>query len=109
MKGVTSCTATDDETAAHRYLNKIINGGCKTEKNTIPYCPKAMTSDGKDNTISPCQMAHADFVFMYNGFLFALAMIFMVYLLARRGRGGTPTPMPHRRRANTPIPSNAYA
>ncbi|KAI3323868.1 hypothetical protein HD806DRAFT_534985 [Xylariaceae sp. AK1471] len=111
MKNINSCTSTDNKAQAYRYLNKIINGGCKTAQDTLPLCPKAITSDGKDDTTGPCQMAQADYIFMAAGFIFGLAMIFMVYLLARRGRGGTPVATSRRARPrnNTPIPHNAYA
>lgn len=91
MKTVLSCTATDDASLDSRAVNKILNGGCVHDKDGL-ICPHAISLGGADLTSGRCQMAQADYVFEYAGFVFGLSMVCMGYLLHRRGRGGTPLP-----------------
>ncbi|KAJ8114559.1 hypothetical protein ONZ43_g4873 [Nemania bipapillata] len=91
VKIVSSCTATDDISEVQRVTNKIMNGGC-VGSDEGPICPNAFSLDGKDLTKSRCQIAKADYVFEYAGFIFGFAMVAVGFLLHRRGRGGTPTP-----------------
>ncbi|KAI1420876.1 hypothetical protein F5Y12DRAFT_719095 [Xylaria sp. FL1777] len=90
LKNVSSCTATDDVSEYNRITNIILSGGCVTVAKGQA-CLYATGLDGKDLTIGRCQMARADYVFEYVGFIFGFAMIGIGYLLSRRGRGGTPT------------------
>ncbi|KAI0452950.1 hypothetical protein F5B21DRAFT_505857 [Xylaria acuta] len=91
LQSVSSCTSMSDESQYNRYINKILNGGCiHIEKG--PLCPHAVSSDGKDLTPGRCQTVQADYVFEYVGFIFGFAMVFLGYVLNRRGGGGTPVP-----------------
>ncbi|KAI1108056.1 hypothetical protein F5Y14DRAFT_445774 [Nemania sp. NC0429] len=92
MKSVLSCTATDNASVYSRATNSILNGGCDDSYDKLQECPFAFTEDGKDLTPGRCQVAQADYVFEYAGFVFGVCMIFMSYLINRRGRGGTPLP-----------------
>ncbi|KAI0868074.1 hypothetical protein GGS24DRAFT_494850 [Hypoxylon argillaceum] len=89
MKNVPSCTATDGTSQYYRGINKIISGGC-VHSSEGPLCPHVISADGKDLTQGRCQMAQADYVFEYAGFILGLVMVFMGYILHRRGRGGAP-------------------
>lgn len=91
MKTVLSCNAADDASLYSRVANKILSGGCIHDGKDLA-CPHAASPSGTDFTASRCQMAQADYVFEYAGFVFGLFMVSMGYLLHRRGRGGTPAP-----------------
>ncbi|GAW15930.1 hypothetical protein ANO14919_053520 [Xylariales sp. No.14919] len=89
MKGVSSCTATDQASRYSRFTNMILNGGCvHPGKDTI--CPYVTSASGEDLTTARCQMAEADYTFEYGGFVFSLIMVVVGFILHRRGRGGPP-------------------
>ncbi|KAI0965429.1 hypothetical protein F4678DRAFT_485350 [Xylaria arbuscula] len=94
MKNVSSCTSGDMPIQYNRVTNKILSGGCIAVNKGLE-CMHAVTADGKDLTPSRCEMARTNYVFEYVGFVASVAMVFVGYLLARRGRGGTPTPSYH--------------
>ncbi|KAI0438935.1 hypothetical protein F4803DRAFT_533179 [Xylaria telfairii] len=89
LESVSSCTAMDDVSQYDRYVNDILNGGC-VHTHKAPLCFHAVSPDGKDLTPGRCQTAQADYVFEYIGFIFGIAMVFLGYVLNRRGRGGSP-------------------
>ncbi|GAP87717.1 putative acid phosphatase protein [Rosellinia necatrix] len=86
LKSVPSCTSSSDEARGMRYLNKLLNGGCKNVDGS-PYCPNA-GSDTKhfdSYTSGRCQQVQADFVFGYAAFVFGVAAVVVTLLAHRRG------------------------
>lgn len=81
LKSVPSCTAKDDRSAYERYMNKLLNGGCKDVDGDL-ICPGA-TED--EVLISLCQRVQADYVFQYLAFIFGIAVIAMSFVLHRSG------------------------
>ncbi|KAI1282327.1 marvel domain-containing protein [Xylaria sp. FL0933] len=91
LKPVSSCTSSSTLARDQRYVNKLLNGGCKHTKDGL-YCPNAGSGAGDNSdsyTSGRCQEVQADYVFGYIAFVFGVASI-IVMLLSQR-RGGTTT------------------
>lgn len=67
---------------AERSQNKILNGGCE-ELDGKQYCDWGNSSE--DFTPGRCKHARSDNVFEYVGFVFAIGIILITYLVRRRG------------------------
>ncbi|KAI1337583.1 marvel domain-containing protein [Xylariaceae sp. FL0016] len=93
LKSVPSCSSNEDYAKAERYENKILNRGCKGS-GMSKYCAYG-DSPGTDDTSSRCQMARADYVFEFIGFIFVMAMVAFGYVLNRRGGSMTSTRATH--------------
>ncbi|KAI1306404.1 marvel domain-containing protein [Xylaria venustula] len=91
LKPVPSCTSSSDLARGLRYENKLLNGGCKKQKNDL-ICPNAGTVKTPDAyTSGRCQEVQADYVFGYLAFVFGAASVVVMLLTHRRGGTGTTT------------------
>ncbi|KAI1203230.1 marvel domain-containing protein [Nemania serpens] len=91
LKPVSSCTSSSEIAQAERFLNKLLNGGCKTIDGK-KYC-NAGPDDEHFSEYTPgrCQKVQADYVFGYLAFAFGVASIVLTLLSNRRGRTPTTT------------------
>jgi hypothetical protein len=87
LKSVSSCTDKGAFATSERFDNKILNGGCITSSDGVPYCyvGDGTFEDGWPQTIGRCQRAEADYVFEFIGFIFSLGLIVLGFLAYRRG------------------------
>ncbi|KAI0976083.1 marvel domain-containing protein [Xylaria arbuscula] len=91
LKPVPNCTSSSDLARGLRYENKLLNGGCKKDKDSL-YCPNAGTVKTPDAyTSGRCQEVQADYVFGYIAFVFGVASVIVGLLTHRRGGTGTTT------------------
>ncbi|KAK8087888.1 hypothetical protein PG997_002849, partial [Apiospora hydei] len=94
LKSVSSCTGTSDDEIIARGYNKVLNFGCPTMDSTpTPACADLMVTDSDlsaDPTIPRCQRAITDYSFDFVGLALCVVMVFLGYVLARRG-GSRPT------------------
>ncbi|KAK8050710.1 hypothetical protein PG994_012440, partial [Apiospora phragmitis] len=92
LKVVSSCSAISDEAQISIGSNKLLTVGCTTANyGSNPSCSELQVDDPKkDPSISRCQRAVTDYAFDYFGFTLYVAMVFLGYVLARRG-GSRPT------------------
>ncbi|KAI0390162.1 marvel domain-containing protein [Xylariaceae sp. FL0594] len=88
LKPVSSCTSSSKVARNQRYLNKLLNGGCRDTKGGL-FCPNAGpdTKHFDSYTSGRCQQVQADYVFGYIAFAFSAASIIITFLT--RGRRGT--------------------
>ncbi|KAK8035832.1 hypothetical protein PG991_001905 [Apiospora marii] len=87
LKSVSSCTSED---ATSRADNRITNFGCQVNDLEHDARCQDLYRDSKDPSMARCQRAVTDYSFEYIGFILCVAMVFLGYVLARRG-GSTPT------------------
>ncbi|KAI1331109.1 marvel domain-containing protein [Xylariaceae sp. FL0255] len=88
LKPVSSCTSNSQTARGQRYVNKLLNGGCRHDGDNLvcPNAGKATNSNNIDSyTSGRCQMVQADYVFGYIGFVFGVASVFLSYLAHKRG------------------------
>ncbi|KAI0816694.1 marvel domain-containing protein [Xylaria sp. FL0064] len=93
LKPVSSCTSSSALARDQRFVNKLLNGGCKHMKNDL-YCPNAGSGAGDKSdsyTSGRCQEVQADYVFGYIAFVFGVASIIVMLLTQRRGGTTTAT------------------
>ncbi|KAK8083802.1 hypothetical protein PG996_002583, partial [Apiospora saccharicola] len=93
LKSISSCTSDDGDAPDQRSENRVTNFGCTV--NDLMGSQKciewASQFQGKPNpTVSRCQRAVTDYSFEYIGFMLCVGMVFLGYVLARRG-GSRPT------------------
>ncbi|KAI1175004.1 hypothetical protein F4777DRAFT_350740 [Nemania sp. FL0916] len=86
---IASCTTTDETARYSRITNNITNGGC-SYGGVTPIYPQATEFSSEDLTIKRCQIAQADYIFEFAGFLLGLWMVWLVHL--HRNFGGNTTP-----------------
>lgn len=65
-----------------RIGNKVLNGGCARDEDGNVVC--AWADGTQDFTIGRCKRARVDSVFEYVGFIFAIGIIVITYLVRRR-------------------------
>ncbi|KAI0402720.1 marvel domain-containing protein [Xylaria palmicola] len=89
LKSVSSCTSTSRQAVSERFLNKLLNGGCRKINGDL-YCYAGTDKDPSQYTPSRCQEVQADYVFGYLAFVFGVASV-VVTLLRRRSGTATTT------------------
>ncbi|KAK8140190.1 hypothetical protein PG984_000256 [Apiospora sp. TS-2023a] len=91
LKSISSCTATSQDATTQRVNNRVTNFGCDVKNlESNRSCQDLYPEGGVDVTISRCQRAVTDYSFEYIGFMLCVGMVFLGYVLARRG-GSRPT------------------
>ncbi|KAK8095717.1 hypothetical protein PG999_013739, partial [Apiospora kogelbergensis] len=95
LKAVKSCTAIGPDPSNDRTANNVLNFGCgeaNTGPDTYQKCNDLGVQDYKDDpTIPRCMRAVTDYSFDYFGFTLCAIMVFLGYVLARRGGNRSPT------------------
>ncbi|RYP75480.1 hypothetical protein DL771_002365 [Monosporascus sp. 5C6A] len=84
LKSVSSCSAGDPLSVTQRFENRVLNGGCEEIDGRLR-CYSGNGDSGEDYTPGRCKRARADSVFEYFGFILAITVIVITYLVHRRG------------------------
>jgi hypothetical protein len=90
MKSASNCIGIDLDSVAGRVSNKILNGGCLENGEWACDDWYDGKNPSKDPTIGKCKRAEAEFVFEYMGVMISIGLVFLGFVLSRRG-GTRPT------------------